>query len=140
MESGNFNCLQTGILIVADQPWLERTPRILQHTFVTLSFLLGWVIFRTEDISQIGGWLNSMVGGYGWGHPMTLNALNVLHLYPWFLVAILASTPAVGPSFRKLRGTPVGGFLADLSTGIMLFWSVVEIILGRVAPFIYFQF
>jgi alginate O-acetyltransferase complex protein AlgI len=120
--------------------WLDKAPRFLQHAFVILCFIFGWVIFRIEDLSLIGGWFGSMFGTHGWGHPMTLNALNILHKYPWFIVAAIGSTPVVNNFFKEVSRTPLGSLFVDILIGILLFWSILEIALGGFSPFIYFQF
>lgn len=136
--------LYWGALLVCEKlflrNWMEKAPRFFQHAFVILCFILGWVIFRIENFSLIGGWLGSMFGTHGWGHPMTLNALNVLHKYPWLIVAAIGSTPVVSNFFRDVRRTPLGSLFADLWTGAILVWSVLEVALGGFSPFIYSQF
>jgi hypothetical protein len=81
-----------------------------------------------------------MFGIHGWGHPMTLNALNILHKYPWFIIAAIGSTPVIGNFIKDVRRTPLGSLFVDLWIGAILFWSVLEIALGSFNPFIYFQF
>lgn len=120
--------------------WMDKAPLFLQHIFVILCFIFGWVIFRVEDFSLIGGWFGSMFGAHGWGHPMTLNALNILHKYPWFIVAAIGSTPVVSNLLKEISKVPVGRLLVDLWIGAILFWSILEIALGGFSPFIYFQF
>lgn len=136
--------LYYGVLVVCEKLflriWMEKAPRILQHVFVIFSFIFGWVIFRIQDFSLIVGWLGSMFGTHGWGHPMTLNALNVLHKYPWLIFAAIGSTPVVGNFFKNVRRTPLGSLLVDLCIGAILFWSVLEVALGGFSPFIYFKF
>jgi len=120
--------------------WMEKWPRLLQHAFVILCFIFGWVIFRIEDFSLIGGWFGAMFGAHGWGHPMTLNALNILHKYPWLIVAAIGSTPMTGDFLKNVSKTPLGGMLVDLWLGAILIWSVLEVALGGFSPFIYFKF
>jgi alginate O-acetyltransferase complex protein AlgI len=136
--------LYYGVLVVCEKlflrSWMDKAPRIIQHAFVIFSFIIGWVIFRIEDFSLIGGWLGSMFGIHGWGHPMTLNALNILHKYPWFIIAAIGSTPVIGNFIKDVRRTPLGSLFVDLWIGAILFWSVLEIALGSFNPFIYFQF
>ena len=89
---------------------------------------------------MIGGWLGSIVGVYGWGHPMTLNALNILHKVPWFIVAAAGSTPMVGRFIKTAQRIPLGCLLVDLFGGAIFIWSVLEVALGNFTPFLYFQF
>ncbi|MCX5844710.1 MAG: MBOAT family protein [Deltaproteobacteria bacterium] len=136
--------LYYGVLLACEKlflmAWMERWPRFLQHAFVILCFVFGWVIFRIADFSMIGGWLGSMFGAYGWGHPMTLNALNILHKYPWFIIAAIGSTPMVGNFLKNVSKTPLGSVLVDLWLSAILVWSILEVALGGFSPFIYFQF
>lgn len=120
--------------------WMRKWPRFLQHAFVIICFIFGWVIFRISDFMMIGEWFASMFGAYGWGHPMTLNALNILHKYPWLLVAIIGSTPMTGNLLKKASKSPRGRVLVDLWLGAIFIWSVLEVALGGFSPFIYFQF
>ena len=38
-------------------------------------------------------WIAALWGAHGLGNPSMLNAFGVLHLWPWFMVAAVASTP-----------------------------------------------
>ena len=136
--------LYWGALLVCEKlflrGWREKAPNFLQHAFVILCFVFGWVIFRAGDFTLICGWFGAMFGAEGWGHPMTLNALNVLHKYPWFIVAAVGSTPAVGNLLKRAGRTTAGCFFVDLWVGAILIWSILEIALGGFSPFLYFQF
>ncbi len=136
--------LYYGALLACEKLFLltlmSKWPRFLQHSFVILCFFFGWVIFRVNDFSLICGWFGAMFGAHGWGHPMTLNALNILHNYPWFIVAAIGSTPMINNLIETIGRTSFGCILIDLWFCVILIWSVLEVALGGFSPFLYFQF
>lgn len=101
-----------GVLLIGEKLlWgslLPRLPRLLRHLYASAAFLLGWVFFRIDDFSTMAGWFSALFGAYGPGDLSLLQTLGVLHLWPWFLIAPLASTPGPDRIVAALGRRPLG--------------------------------
>jgi alginate O-acetyltransferase complex protein AlgI len=119
---------------------LDRLPRVLQHLYVIVVFVVGWVFFRIDGLPTMAQWLAALFGAYGLGDLSTLNAAGVLHFWPWFLVAAIGSTAWPRDVAQRLAT----GRFADTAhvswMALMLAWSAVAIAVGGFNPFIYFRF
>jgi alginate O-acetyltransferase complex protein AlgI len=142
----NFVCwgVYFGVLLIGERLlWggrLERLPSAVQHLYAVFLFLLGWVIFRIEDFGQMGAWFAALFGGYGGGQVVTLSALNVLHHYPWFLVAAIGATPLVAHGLKRLDEAPVAGWLADAGVMVTMVCSILVLVMDGFNPFLYYRF
>jgi alginate O-acetyltransferase complex protein AlgI len=142
---------------------LERLPRLLQHAYGLLIVILGWVLFRSVDITQAGEYYKAMVGiGTGAWDP-----LAELVLRRGWVLLIIAAVLAAGAADRlvsrlRAQSMPVADpylgseYNADGepperitlgSSVVMTVVVVVALALATVflvsvsyAPFIYFRF
>jgi alginate O-acetyltransferase complex protein AlgI len=144
--SWNFVCwgLYHGLLLMGERLFwgrsIGRRHRALQHAYTMFLVVVGWVIFRVESLALVAGWLGALFGAHGWGSVATLNAINVLHLYPWFAVAAVGATPLAARTLRRLESTPVTAWLHDAALFGVLLWSIVTLATSGFNPFIYFRF
>ena len=119
---------------------LQRLPPLLQHLYAGAAILLGWVFFRVEDFSTMARWSAALVGVYGPGDLSLLNALGVLHLWPWFLVAALACTPGPRQMLERQAACRWAGMIQVSGTALLFVWSTIALVIGGFNPFIYFRF
>lgn len=133
-----------GVLLIGEKLlWgkrLERLPSLIQHVYAILAFLIGWVFFRVDDYPTMARWIVALFGGYGLGNLATLNALGVLHLWPWLLIAAIASTPWPQEMFRRLATRRLEGPVHVSWAAFLLVWSAIALVVGGFNPFIYFRF
>jgi alginate O-acetyltransferase complex protein AlgI len=133
-----------GILLIGERLlWgvpLQRLPNPIQHLYAIAAFLLGWVFFRIEDFATMALWISALFGGYGLGGFSTLNAIGVLHLLPWMLVAALASTPLPREICRRLTVYRFGEAIQITLTALIFVCSSLSLVIGGFSPFIYFRF
>ncbi len=136
--------LYYGLLLMGEKLlWgrlLQRTWPVLQHGYVILAFLLGWVFFRIEDFPTMGRWLGALFGAYGSGDLLTLNALGVLHYWPWFICAAIAATPWPRRVFERLAAYPFLEPIHGSWAAFVFLWSTLAVAIGGFNPFIYFRF
>ncbi|MCL1891106.1 MAG: MBOAT family protein [Coriobacteriia bacterium] len=96
--------LYYGIILIFEKlVWgklLERLPRIIQHFYVIVLFIIGWVFFRATSLEHVGGLLASMFGLHGFTGTMTFWELHAWEYWPLFIICALASTPVI-PWLRK---------------------------------------
>lgn len=122
--------------------FLERIPNFLQHAYTLLVIILGWVLFRFEDISIIPGFLASLVGSNGTG---SLNILIYTQVLQFkyilaFALGIVFSTPILKNIYRKYNENATFSILSDLGLLIVLLLSINFLVIGTYNPFIYFKF
>jgi alginate O-acetyltransferase complex protein AlgI len=153
--------LYYGILLILEKKLLSKflaKHRIISRIYVILSFIVGWVIFRVEDISKLGGALFALVNGYGIGRG-EISAFTILKRAEcgiFFIViaviGIFLSTPngLFGlPSLRiklfgtvdeKISPTKAGSALSGVVCVVLLLVCIVMLESGSYNPFIYFRF
>lgn len=125
-----------------------RIPRGLDHVYACLVVLVGWVLFRFEDMGELLSVLANMflVGGV----PLTSMEVGTLFLQNVFLLAfcIVACTNLGkvlrGKLFKMAKRNTVAGVVFGVTEAItpvvLLLLSVVSLAGATYNPFIYFQF
>jgi alginate O-acetyltransferase complex protein AlgI len=144
--SWNFVCwgLYYGILLIGEKVlWgklIQGSFRPIQHLYTIFVIIIGWVIFRIENFEQLGEWFFALSGFNGAGRIVDLDVMNVLQYYPWFIVAVVGSTPIFSIISRHQKESLIGGLVYD---GVMLAFfvpAVISLAAGGFNPFIYFRF
>jgi len=125
---------------------LTRLPAFLRHAYALLFIIIGWVLFRSANLSQALSFVKTMFGASGtplWSGQATYFLLQ----FRWeLIVAVFASLP-LRPLLKK-RLEAGGG----KASALLLIWGVpaLALILGLMSvisllgsgfnPFIYYQF
>ena len=143
-----------GVLLVIERlgfgRWLQKRPVPLRHVYALLAVIVGWVLFRSEHLDQIGHmlWLMTV--------PQPAHDVDVLYRLSnvdllVLAAAILGSTPVAASLLGRIAAMPtmppwpsdtplwrygVGGGLSLLIFVI----SAIKIMGGSYSPFIYFRF
>jgi alginate O-acetyltransferase complex protein AlgI len=144
--SWNFVCwgVYYGILLICEKvlwgKWLKRLHFSIQHLYTIIFIIIGWVIFRIENFELLIEWIKSMFGFHGIGHPITLNALNILHYYPWIIIGIIGSTPIFIKLMKTVESSSILLWLREVCTVGIFLWCIVELSTSGFNPFIYFKF
>ncbi len=133
---------------------LEKMPRPLRHSYALLVVMFGWVLFRSDTVSQAMSFFSIMLG---LGHVFTSAqplARYVTNQVLWSIgIGILLSTP-LWPKIKDLYGkmvevTPeplqaptilIGLFLEALLMVTLLVISSAWLAGGTYNPFIYYRF
>ena len=126
---------------------LARLPKPLQHVYALLFIMLGWLIFRATDLTQIVAYIGALFGFGGagfWSGQVTYLILQ----YRWeLIVAVLASIPLRDklkgyleaqqhrriPALLLYWGVPILAGVLGVLSGLQMLGSSFQ-------PFIYFQF
>ena len=119
---------------------LEKIPAILRHAGTLLLVLMGWVLFRIEDMSQLASVLKGMFTFSG-GMPAYLAGHHDA-LYPLYLLlpACIGCLPVGKWLQRRLPENTAVVYLRT-AVDIALFALCVFMLLGSTYnPFIYFRF
>lgn len=139
--------LYYGVLLIAEKlilhKVLNKLPKVIRHIYTLLIVVVGWVIFRLEDASQLFDALKGMVR-YS---PTSRNDLlfiyqDMLYALPFLILAIFASTPIAKNIMDKIESheNPIPKVLLDVYLVGILLISIVFLVGEKFNPFIYFRF
>ncbi|MFH1236702.1 MAG: MBOAT family O-acyltransferase [Parcubacteria group bacterium] len=132
--------------------WLDKAWRPIQHVYVLLIVLIGWVFFRTNSLESAIAYLRSMVG-------MGSGAVGDISQYmdPYFLVVVVIGIVGSAPILKWCQRV-IGHYVMTASNGralaIHISTHVVTILMviallgaslmlmahDTYNPFIYFRF
>lgn len=132
--------------------FLKKTPNFIQHVYLLVVVMVGWVFFRAEDLGYAFGYLKSLIGlnlGNELIYPIKLYLDNEVIVA--IIVGIIISTPIfklMRRQFIKLRSSkipsvifnPTYATLSVLGFVSILFLSMLSIASNTYNPFIYFRF
>ena len=129
---------------------LDRLPAPVQHAYVLLVVLVGWVFFRADTFAHALAYLQAMVD---FSRPPLFNSQLFLALNNEFSLtlaaAVIGSAPVFmllqrwragrpivpAPAMRRLAATARVG-----SLGFVLVYSIAAVLGGAHNPFLYFRF
>ena len=128
---------------------LERLPAALRHAYALVLVTVGWVLFRSSGLAQVGEWLSAMFGAAP-GGVWSGETVYYLRQYGWEL---LAAIPAALPvkrwlqtalTQRQQRGSGSAAVTLALApkvlAAVLLAASVVRLLSSTFRSFLYFQF
>ena len=128
---------------------LERVPAPFRHLYALFAILVGWVIFRAEDLTQAAGILRKMMfaeGAAGDAFTPVLTGEETVVLS----IGVVLATPLVANLMRPWVAVPdhppwpprspwAYGWGLALG-GVVLCAAATKILTGSYSPFIYFRF
>ena len=118
-------------------------PKIIEHTYTIVAFLIGWVIFNSKDLPQAFTFVRRMFTFSEWGWDKMVSQLSNLST-TMLLLGILFSIPIVPAVRKKLEGLKNGDVIVTVSGAVIsmaLFVLAILFITGSgYNPFIYFRF
>lgn len=138
--------LYYGILLILEKVFLgkviEKLPKILQHIYTLFFVIIGWVIFRIEDFSQIGIIIQKM---FVWQSSGVLDNIilnfDIFSSLPYAIIGIIACMPIVPKIKEKMRNS---GILYSTATNVIVYSmfiiSICFLLSATYNPFIYFRF
>lgn len=121
--------------------WLDKLPKVVKHIYSLLIIVIGWVIFRTEDLSQIFIIVKNM---------FIYNPSNIVEyvLESWnikvgllFIIpAIILSTPVISKKIKENLNKTSVYVLNNIIVCIIFGLSIIQLLIQTYNPFIYFNF
>jgi len=126
-----------GIALVVHRQSRLGTPssnygKIVGWTITMVVVLVGWVLFRSPDITSASDYLWRMftwAGGIGWYPPLVVGVIGVM------VIEHLAWRTRL----RRAMRLPVDAWYSPIATVIMI-WSLLLYAPRGFQPFVYFQF
>ncbi len=132
---------------------LQRTPHVFRHGYALLVVMTGWIVFRSEDMSQAWLYTRALLGDPGsYAYARSFSEFASAPVLLSMIVGVVAATglPVVAFTRLKQQWQPrQGGFnpcytLLQASLlvwgGLVMFLSMIHLYNGAYNPFIYFRF
>ena len=134
--------LYNGLFLILERLFLvkvlERIPSILTHLYAVFVVLIGWVIFRADNLTQAVDYLSVMFGISNYGNA-SICSYKVLN-YIAFVVGIVISFLTL-KKFDSSNSKEAS--ISTLTYGInsvLFILSILVMYFGAQNPFIYFNF
>ena len=128
---------------------LERLPAALRHVYALVLITVGWVLFRSASLGQVGEMVSAMFGAAPGGF-WSGEAVYYLKQFRWeLLIAIPAALPVKNwlrdrLSARREQGSRTASVALALGPKVLAFgllgWSCVRLLSSTFRSFLYFQF
>jgi alginate O-acetyltransferase complex protein AlgI len=146
-----WGCYHGAILVLERTrvgKWIARTPRPVQHAYLVLAVMGGWVLFRLETLRQ-AGWFFAVLAGLtgGSGAPIGRYAGGDVLLAAIIGIALSSSlVPALSARAHAWLLRTTGRAPLVLAAGdaavqaVLLVLSLASLSAGTFTPFIYFRF
>ena len=123
---------------------LNRLPGIIQRIYTMFFVVIGWIIFKCEDMAYGISYLKAMFGGFGQGLWNNETIYLLGNYAVLFVLAILGSTMLP----KKAAGVVLGGRKRTWAENVIyiafyaviFFVSVAYLVDATYNPFLYFRF
>jgi alginate O-acetyltransferase complex protein AlgI len=121
---------------------IQKIPGIAAHLYTTIVFLLGWALFRIEDLGMLKEFILTCFGANGRGSLLTFVYSHALqaHLVGIFFIGIIFSFPLAPRIVGFLNKSVVGSWLIDVWLLFVFSLAIILLLTGAYNPFIYFRF
>jgi len=139
-----------GVILMLEKGFLlnilKKAPRVISHIYSVILIIFGWLIFTFEDTGKGLTHLGKMFGVSVNGFIDNGAIYDLLHYTPFFILAIIGSTPLPKKIFYKFFANPS----EKTNTAIRVITPVVSAALFLICvaflidssfnPFLYFRF
>lgn len=125
---------------------IEKIPSILGHLYTMILVIVGWVIFRCEDLSSVANYLGAMFGVHAEGFLSKQTVYYFIQFYPEWILFFICSTPVVQVAGKYLALKERGfanfllAFVPKIFALVVFILGYIELVNGSFNPFIYFRF
>ena len=138
--------LYYGIILVIEKLFLnkllEKSPSFIKWLYSIILIIIGWTIFRIEDISLLRETLHKMFvfQKTDWLQFIRLN-YHLISYFVYFILGLLLIFPLVGNIMTKIeKKSKLGHNINNLFVLIVFILSILFLIKATYNPFIYFRF
>nr|WP_309098531.1 MBOAT family protein [Fredinandcohnia onubensis] len=138
--------LYYGILLTIEKlglgKLLKRTWAPIQHLYVLVIVMIGWVFFRADNFSYSLNYIKTLFGIHGQGL-VDRQALYYIHDYGLlYSIAILCSTPIINKLILAMEKSTnrIIHLLIRILYIVLLILTIIYLVNSTYNPFIYFRF
>ena len=136
---------------VSKGPWSQGAPRPLQHIYVLLVVMFGWLLFRAPNLDAVGDMSKALLGLNAVPLPLeTVRTLIGQRVAIAFACGVLLSIPIYPLLLRwraRMDSSParrLGAFGFDLTETVVLtglfILCCMSVAASTYSPFLYFRF
>ena len=118
---------------------LERLPGVICHGYTLLVVLVGWVMFRADNLSAALGYLKDMVVPVGEDWKNFLFVMDRQYVF-CILLGILLSIPMSAKLREKIKGRKGWMWLRDGIIFVSFLLAICYMVGSGFSPFLYFRF
>ena len=118
---------------------LERLPGVICHGYTLLVVLVGWVMFRADNLSAALGYLKDMVVPAGEDWKNFLFVMDRQYVF-CILLGILLSIPMSAKLREKIKGRKGWMWLRDGIIFVSFLLAICYMVGSGFSPFLYFRF
>lgn len=122
---------------------LEKVPVIILRIYTLFFVIIGWVVFRVENLEHLAGFLRNMFIYVPVSKiEMITTYQNVLYVFPYFFIAIIASMPLFSQIKKKIEdgNSMMLKVTCDIINLVVMVVSIIYLSGESFNPFIYFRF
>ena len=123
---------------------LERALPVFATLYTFVIVLIGWVLFRSPDLSYAFGYLSAMLDFGALSRPRMYDLALDYAVYPKVLICTLIATVfsfAPDSAYARLRLNGEYALIMKSVLGLLLIvYSITNLATGTFNPFLYFQF
>ncbi|NLY18209.1 MAG: hypothetical protein GX045_04510 [Clostridiaceae bacterium] len=121
----------------------EKTPSFISRIYTLFFVVVGWVVFRVENLDNMTAFLKRMFMYVPVSKIDIITSYqNLLYVIPYFAIAVIASMPFFGILKKRIENGK-SMFLkisCDALSLIVLLISIMYLAGEKFNPFIYFRF
>lgn len=139
--------LYYGLLLILEKyilkGYLAKMPKIMQHFYTLFFVIIGWVLFKVENLSNLLFYLKRMFTY----HHTSINSLlftyqDMLQALPFLVIALVASLPLFNNLIKKIDSEKYyfAKYAYDLYILAVFILSLIFLLGETFNPFIYFRF
>lgn len=137
--------LYYGILLLIEKLFLskilDKIPKFFRHIYTLFIIVIGWTIFRLENINDLLFALKNMFNIIPSNFlDYILENSDILSAIPFVIFAIIGSIPIYKKISSKLSSSKFGMALNDLYIFLIYIISILYLVSSTYNPFIYFRF
>jgi alginate O-acetyltransferase complex protein AlgI len=133
-----------GTLLVAERASAgirARWPTLLQRTLTLLLVMIGWTVFRADDVTHAGRVLTALAGNGGLGLEAAVAAIERHPFSAVWLIAAAFYALVWCPRFRVApEDRERWHWRAEATIASLFVVAVLLTLTARLVPFLYFQF
>ena len=134
-----------GVILIIEKiflgKYIEKLPRFFRHIYTLFFVVIGWVIFRIEDFSQMGIVLQKM---FVWTKSGILDNIilnyDIFASLPYIIIGIIGSIPVFAKVKESTKSRVTYSVISTIWCLVIFIISICFLLTATYNPFIYFRF
>lgn len=137
--------LYYGLLLILEKymlkDYLAKIPKAMQHFYTLFFVIIGWVLFRVENLSNLLFYLQRMFTYHHTGiNSLLFTYQDILQALPFLIIALIASLPFFNNMMKKMDQYSLTRYIYDCYILAVFILSLIFLLGETFNPFIYFRF